>query len=991
MAEQGLGIGGFVRGMVWHDIGKPFHLGTGGHVWLGYWLLLRAGYPAEALVALTHGGGKWDKDLKPTLKEWFRQPRNPLPAVLLFASPLDQIAASVYSLLSRRIDRASFMGKEDDRDETKNPLFHAWQNPFSRLVMNSENLEGPFIIRESNDAAKVPHRRVTQLDEPLRDRLIAALPDDWKPFIQRSDLDKATSPKAALEATPAPADGTPLLRTLESFLCCYPERTYPPANDTTLLEHGRLSGALAFVLYRNLQQKTPAWLSRHIRYSDGKYVLGSDGDASEVSKHLSPDRSDAQEPWNDVRKTACTHLGAHLVRVAFDGHREVYDSALRVDDLLGARALTQRFLDTFERELAEVLGASELMWESEGDSRRYLLTLNRSQFDLFYLLPPQPGPAGGMTIDQALGLAYERTLDAIVAELVEELRRDFRRAVEKGKLTFGQEEARTLRRQLRTLGYRVRNLALEIPPLDTVLDFAAFTCCYGDALVKRFHDALDYAVVPTSERSSQIGIEEGDAALPPDETCDVCGNHPVFQPFADLLEDENWRPYVQKAVHHFRGEPERPCLSCITRRMLSHGVVARETRETLQEMVVWANPEAEKPRRVIAVQPQEGPLLPPALVSSAALEGDDDFQDLGAAFARYHRRADGTVDHRAPPDLFPTVSYAADATGNVVLLALRPTDDALYGPYSYTQAAAVEALPEEIARGDRAPETDEERWQASFALLYQWVKKREINRREEQERKPDLAGSMASVRPHLARVMERVRRLGDFYRALIESLDKGVKEEDFTAPVRVLPLDAGLPTLRLLLPADQLGRALRVLDRVMTESLFSATYFKDLQERERSHRLLRLLVPHLLHGALILFKQKFPLYLVLEAERDLFCRLAHTDLPGEPSGQDNRSDGYGLRLAFTDLRGTLSQVGPERARATYANVARTLDLAETVDRRTVLLRAAAEAAEHVPRELADALTTIRADRARLSLDKARELQEEETFAAVLFLKRAARG
>jgi hypothetical protein len=988
MKQPEFGITQFVRGMAWHDLGKPFHLGTGGHVWLGYWLLVRADYSAEALVALTHGGGEWSKGLKEVLKPYLKQNGDTLPAILLFANPLDRISASVYSLLARRIDLDTFKGKKDDPEEKKNPLFHARQNPFSRLPMRSDELDSLFTIRESNDDAQVPHSRVEQLDEPLRDRLIAALPDEWKLYIQPEGLDAATQSKFALQAQPAPADGRALLEALETFQHVYPERTYPPANDTSLGEHTRLSSALAFVLYRNLEQKALDWLSKRIWRLGNDYILGAEGDTKEVHRCLNPGD---EEAWNEARRMVSDHLGACLVRVAFEGHRELFENAVRVDDLLGARALTQRLLDAFERELTQVLGVPDLVWESEDDERLSPLTISRSQFDLFYLLPLCPDPKGEMTIEEALDQAYEQALDVVVQELIADLKQDFRRAVTAGKLTFGYKEAQLLRRQLRTLGYRLRVLDLAAPDPDQLPTFADFTSRYGNALVEKFRQSQAYARVPLDDLPGQPGGVE-DEALPADGTCDVCGNHPVFQPFAILLEDETWRPYVQKAIHHFRGEPERPCISCIARRILAHGKVAEGLEPVLQRMIGWADDRSRPPRRLTVRRLEAGPDLPPGMVSSAVLEDEDDFVDLGAVYARF-RREKGVVRFDASPQLFPTVSYAADATGNVVLLAIQP-NEALYEEYVYTEAVAQTGnLAEEIKRGDRNPETDEERWQASFVLLYRWVKEKEKEEKgdfsDEQTsvNGSSLSENMITIRPHLARIMERISHLRSFYRDLSQAL--------MDARIRILPLDTDFPTLRLLLPADQLDKGLCVLDRVLTESFFSATYFEDpetqqldLEKRRRSHKLLELLVPDLLHGAVVLFKHKFPLYLALEAERALFHHLAMTDERKESTGRPSRCDWYGLRLAFTDLRGTLSQAGPILAETSYTDVGTVLELARQADRRTVLVQG--ETVQYISPELARALTMIRTTRTTLTPSQAKELNRKEIFPPVLFLKQAIR-
>lgn len=839
------------------------------------------------------------------------------------------------------------------------------------MPIYSEALEKHFIVRESYDNPQVPCRRDEQLDNPLRDQLVDTLPDDWRSHIDREWLNNATRSETALEAEPRKdADGQTLIQTLLRFQTQYPERTYPPANDTTLGEHCRLSGALAFVLYRNLEEAEGPWLGQQVwlesQGNSNRYLLGV-LERSEAAKEIHTYLKDTNG-WTKAQKVACSHLDASLVRIAFEGHRELFENAVRVDDLLGARALTERFLDQFEKQLADALGVPDLMWPSEGDSRRCLLTIHRSQFDLFYVLPPHPTGDGVTTIEEAVHSAYRESLKKIGDELLADLRRDFRKAVDVGVLSFGNDAKQALREQLRALSYRVRILDLDVTPADDAETFADFTSAYGNVLVNTFSDSREYPIVPVADLPLQAESEE-DVRLPADETCDVCGNHPFFEPFVELLDDEEWKPYVQKAVHHFREEPERPCISCIARRILSHGVVAEETL-WLKEMINWTDGETKTPRKLIAKTTKKSPALPPFLTTSAEFKNEDDFLDLGAAYARYRRR-DG--HHRL--ELFPTLGYAADANSNVVLLALQSTK-MLQKAYDYTPSVEeIGHLPEAVKSGDRALESDRERWQASVSLIYHWAKANQ----------PEIAENMLAVKPHLARVMERIRRLRIFYRDLKEALE--------TEPMRILPLDVDFPILRLLLPADRLDQALRVLDRVVTESLFSATHHKNLTDRQQTHELLKLIVPDLLHGAVVLFKQKFPLYLALEAERDVFHQLEASD-PKEPAGQRTRpanSQWYGFRLGFSDLRGSLSQVGPLHAEVTYENLGRVLDLVDKVDRRTVLQYK--QTSDYISPELAGAQAMVRTRRVRgLKSEHIKALNDEREaiFKPVHFIKRAIR-
>jgi hypothetical protein len=185
---------------------------------------------------------------------------------------------------------------------------------------------------------------------------------------------------------------------------------------------------------------------------------------------------------------------------------------------------------------------------------------------------------------------------------------------------------------------------------------------------------------------------------------------------------------------------------------------------------------------------------------------------------------------------------------------------------------------------------------------------------------------------------------------------------------------------------------LQVLDQVVTESLFSATYFEDLEKRKDAHDFLSLIVPDLLHGAVVLFKQKFPLYLALEAERDIFHQLEISD-PTNPQGKRSRpgnADWYGFRLGFSDLRGSLSEVGPLHAEATYGNLGTVLDLVKHVDRRTIVQYA--KTATYVTPELARAQALVRANQiSRTSVKKVQQMnQDEDLFKAVYFITRAIR-
>jgi hypothetical protein len=410
-----------------------------------------------------------------------------------------------------------------------------------------------------------------------------------------------------------------------------------------------------------------------------------------------------------------------------------------------------------------------------------------------------------------------------------------------------------------------------------------------------------------------------------------------------------------------------------------------------------------KPGLWQVVSPPEDSISPPplpVLMSTVQLDPtrDDELVSMGAFYVR-HRRTQGSVD-TSELDIFPTTSYAADVNSNVILLSLRPTEE-LFSTYSYIEAIKNATQDEPLTHPDF------ELWQQTFIQFYNKVKV-EIEAQEEEyqqgkRKNPplDLLEPIGNVHPHLARVMERIQHLKQFYEILWETLTK--------ENIHTLPLDLDFPTLRLLLPADRLVQALRVLDRVMTETLFSATYPVEnsqtfRQERQALHNLLSQLVPSLLHGTAILFKQKYALYLALEAERDLFRQLVDSDQETGPGRRQYDGDGhaepwYGLRLALSDLRGTLSGAAPMLAQLTYGDLGDVLRLAQTIDRRTVTGRAAIIDSSAIDQhasadeitQLADALTLIRGKRIGKS-DQVKELLDdhEKKFKPVHFIKTATR-
>lgn len=850
MDEPKMTITTFVRGLAWHDLGKPFAQKSWRHARLGYWLLWSAGYRSEALVALRH-----DEDVR---NQYFtaKGSGSSVPAVTMLANALDRLAASIYSFQPRPYQTDC----------------HSLQNPFSRLpvIVTLEKGENRFIVDDED---------LNIWEEELWK---TKLPDPWVEFLSLKDKRHIEDQDAPLpvdmETLP---DGEAALKRLATALDVYPERTYPPVNDTSLRQHGRLAGILGFVVYRNLGQ-------------DQKI----DVDASMTR--------DYRGHYQNHEQLVQTHVDASLVRITFTGVKSQVQEAARVDDLHGALTLAAYFRKAFKEALAERLDASDLAeW----------LPVSESQFDLVYLLPGEVAD-----LREGIRQAYTETVQEVSEHIFNErLRRSFPE--------IGSHERDSLGRQLSMLAYGVHITPVELPEGK---DFNAFAAAYGRKLLEAYVESpqdapTEFPTVDADDRTR----------LPASETCEVCGNYPVLTPPENLEADvqAEWLKKRDYAAHTFRGEREQICLLCVARRTLAYGAVAKRMDALTHRMFesvpgksgVWQRRTSDELS------------LPPQMSATVQLNSPDDLQDAGAFYARFRRTASG-VD-RTQLDLFPTVTYAADGDSNVILLALQPTPT-LYAPYVYRQA--LKAWEDKPADQDVVVKG----WQQTFVDFYQ----------HQRDKRPSFAKTIEEVEPHLARVMERIQWIKRFYEALENAL--------ISDQVRVLPLDVEFPTLRLLLPADQLDQALGVLDRVVTETLFSATYYEDWEDREKAHELLKLIIPDLLHGAVVLFKQKFPLYLALEAERDVLHQLetSDPDKTEDDSKRPGNSAWYGFRLGFSDLRGSLSEVGPLHAEVTYEDLGRVLDLVDKVDRRTVLQYA--QTSEYISPELARAQAIVRARRVR---------------------------
>lgn len=915
----------FVRGMALHDVGKPYYLGTARHSRLGYFLLVMAGYPRAALVPLTHGRRSAEDLLR--FYSRLEQAEPSLPAPLLLANALDVAAAAAYSMMEEDIIERGMPQKT----VAGSKYHHSFQNPFSRLPRSAP--EGHLERSDTDALCKIFRNRlheavtVTRNSTPRREFLDR---------IDAGDLDNPFELSVQVkEKGPAESEESAFLRLLQGHMGEFGERTYPPMNDTSLASHDRLSGILAYVVWRNLEQSEPPFLAQRITH-DGHKAWIDKAAGLGVAEFLDARGRD----YSDDRALVRDNLDACLLRVAFTGHQSLYRAAIRLDDLHGATQLVDRMRELFKKAFAEQLGVAELaewLWVSE------------SQFDLVYLLPTTMDVGAIDSVQAAYDTAVERLVGDEKSGLLAQLQRDFRQA--DPPLDFSGQR-NSLINQLRQLSYGL-SIAEVKAPRDAP-DFSHFCDQLGDVLLEAYRKALKQEYTPRQElqRVQTLIREEEQVGRPVTEICDVCGSHPLYEHFYQRLRTElaeTGESVLQKAVHTFRREPEAICVSCIARRILAHGQVKVKA---LQDALSY-----DPLREEVTMRPLEsGPPLPPTLAPSAHLERGD-FVDMGAAYVR--------VGERGGLEVFPSVGYAADRNSNIALITLTPTD-ALSQAYDYSEGVAyVETLQKERRQGDTSDAIEE--FARCYAHFYQVV----------LEQKASFTQDVLEVRPHLARVLERRAALRQFYETLPDKLER--------ASIRVLPVDTSLPTARLMVPAEALDQALNALAEQVTQILFGAEHWLG------DWPLLKHIVPPLLYTTVVVFKQKQPLYLALAAERNLRHQLERDRAPKERKPEAEKAWPWrGLVLAFADLRGTLTETGHMQAEVLLDDLGEVLRLTRETDRR-VLEQVAAAGKLDQERNITWALLTVLGQRHGWDYETTTcKLWKDGFFAPVLYLKKMTR-
>ncbi len=931
----------FVRGMAWHDMAKPLYLNNPAHAMLGYVLLHAFQREPEALAALLHTGPEFRLPVYWAHQGWSDD--KSLPAHLALASALDMLASVSYSLEEEDEE------EEDKKRRKKKQLPQpSAQNPFSRLPLRLG--DKPVAVRGSSGdlAARLLRKSFRQrvaLSQEAKDYL-TVLEDRRDAALEPDEINALVS---ALERIPG------IWEVLQEYQDIHGERTYPAANDTALQEHSRLSAILAYVVYANLLSSDSDFLSHRIVRQKGNFVV--DG----YEPPMPVDRCRQRKTVNmdqRARGMLTGGLSCQLVRVCFAGLQDAFESAVRLDDLTGVRELlkpddpTRPSLKTafkrhFTLQLLKLSCPEATMADVDdglpGSTLADILPLTEGLFDAVYLLPSCYAKD---KIEKAALEAYQEAWDEIARERVMPvIWGDFGGFAGLLGLKDWDNEVRAQLQRL-TLSVAVRPVAT--PELEQD-NFRKWMADFGGQLLKTFKGIRDTMTVSEAQLKGWLAQAKQEQQEGLDAVCDVCGTNPADPTFNQLVPVE---PRLQIVVHQRGNEWEQICRSCIGRRALAHGV---RKSAPLSRMI---QPNGTGYIKVGQSECEHDPKPPPALLQGHFPLEENQHKDLIAAYVRWRKDGDGL-------DVFPTVSYAADREGNVALLTLTASE-ALFGLYNYDPDSAQSPAPVK-----KTEETDVDYWHTFYREV--------VN--EAREKAPHLVKGMLHVEPHLARVMTRIRLLDQFYSRLPSVLE-GV-------PLRALSLQAEYPVVRVLVPADQVTKALEALEKSLAKDLFSAIW-KDCEAETR--QLLAQVLPPLLLGAAVVFKEKYPLYLVLEAERLLVRRLAEADparLDGGKRRDKETTEWTGLRLGLCDLRGTLAEKGPWQGQVLWRDLGDTIALAGEVDRVTVLRQGILSWDDDlVP--LAQALTYIRADRTRLSRAMAEQLCQDTLFRPVLFLKHLTR-
>lgn len=917
MSSAGLNSGDvvdFVEALRLHDIGKSIHLANSKHTRTGFSLLHCQGRSEIfKLTVLLHSHGAILQnlaDLPPSCTN--------IPPVVFLAGMADRLAA------------ASLGIKDDVRNEP------SWQNPFSRIP-SCIGVEDQVLLPESR----------------LKTAAAASVP----PYVRCSTyawMAAGHVGKALCHSSPSHVGVASVLKVLRKRMKRFPERTYPPENDTSLEEHCRLSGAIGFLMIGN-QAAAGSSLPRAVRDSAGEWNV--DGQA------LAQWHREWKAPW------PC--LKGHLLKVHFRGAEERFRSALRLDDLHGLLAFlggdrkqggSRPFLRReFDREFGR--GLRDFFFEQKGEGAwEAVAPIQETPFELLYLLP---GAIEKEKVVEVVQKAYGRALKSMAWKLTEECGQDFQSVEAAPK--FGIEDILASLQGL-GLGIAVDTFEPEESPSSEGVPKAfseALLASYG-----RVQGPVGEASAPKPEQI--LSSAAGGPVVP----CAVCQLSPVFEAFYERLGEPGGE-LLRKVVYDEK--EDRLCQGCLAIRVRSH---MRVQVEGLAGLIRDCGDGT-----VRFEESDEGPPLPrsgaAALPVRVRREGGWEFGETDFAFFR--RKQGGAWN------AFPTLGYAADSWSNVVFLEASPCLKALLSrnlvqrPLGRlvgwadikalcSKAREIIPLAEEVFEKTTSPSFGRDHLLTQTAqgnldqiyspppsdlvstsglprstswfenLVEDYLKQHggdgvrqgvarsfwghqlrllcsgHLDSRTKGE-------NLDKIDLHMARLLERIRSIGNFYEKLLERL--------IAARIPTLPLETSYPRLLLAAPADRLPEILTVVLAGLGEDLLGYPKF-DPEKAEHVEDLLEILeghVPPVLGMMFSVFKKKQPLYQVMAASERMAAELAEV----EPQTPEGDWDWRCAHLGFRDLRGSLSIHGSPQVKVEFKKALRLLPVVKRpeVDRRSL--------------------------------------------------------
>ena len=948
----------FIRGLTVHDIAKPLYPKGHQHSPLGYVLLSALGMPDEALVALFHYYSGHRKEYQRdflTLPFHITSKGLELPSYLSLTNILDRIASVTYAL---------------EEKEPSGLKVASVQNPFSRLPLDHPRF-GVLAKDTRDELGKVFWEDLKKQFSPKRGWK-AVEEDIEERFFRSKDLQIAFQ---RLVNDFQEFDHDKLLETLRLYMHVSGERTYPVPNDTSLARHCHLTAIFAYIVYTNLLKNTDDFLNWRVTYDSENIHVGP--------KAISKFTKDTRAKLSEASQIATKNLGCHLVRISFRGFQDMFENAPRLDDLLGIRELVETPEDlgdpflvkkpnraeqwslkaAFKMAIADILGVREL-WAQ--------LPLSEGLFDLIYLLPdcyPEE------RLKEWAFNAYKTAFETVVVKrLLPAMDSDFNVDNLRQRLKY-HDKVSEIVAQLQAVPLGVAVETIE-PPTNIrnwkgwARDFAnkvllAYQGVQGDIPMAdaQIAEITDELVKSSLKEEPHVG-----------EVCEVCGANPLYEEFNALLlkeavteKERAMQEHLKKVVREFRDRPERPCISCVAIRLMSHSVVRIKA---LDSMIVDAG------RGEVTVrEPEEGFLgLPPLMRRGTFPLNEGQYEELEAAFVR---RKDGKIQR------FPTISYAADRNSNVALINLRPLPERLTSEYDFTEAMKIAVLQGNLTNQG----LDLQHFEKYYKSLI--------------SDKGPIGEEAKIAKPHIARVFQRISVLQDFYNQLQDDLERAPEFlEDMRGGIHTLPIQMRYPEAIFAVPADRLLDALTVLHASLSTRLFSSQMYKLPSgfEGERwkawqegSLTLLKAALPKLLYGAIVVFKHKQPLYVIMAAAQNMLDELDRLNQEGK------LGDWRGILFGFADLRGVMSEREWVQARSPFIEVYRVIDACDEVDRRSLLSTNALLLGEELPEAKGEKLPKIAGaslylrgskqgwDEATLGL-----LQENRYFKPMVFLKRMAR-